>query len=86
MKPLRQMLIPAVGLAMMCGGCSSIEPPAGDKAAWEQQQKEDREAAEKSFTPKEHPVFYGAVYAGVIAAAVTGHGPVSWPDSSATDP
>jgi hypothetical protein len=86
MKLLTQMLIPVIGLALMCGGCSSLQPPPGDKAAWEQQQKEDRQAAEKSFTPKDHPVFYSAVFAGLIAACATGHGPASWPDESATNP
>jgi hypothetical protein len=86
MKPLMPTMIVAIVLALMGGGCSSLEPPAGDRAAWEQQQKEDREAAEKPFTPKDHRVFYGAVYAGLIAACATGHGPVSWPDESAVDP
>jgi len=86
MKRLTQMLIPVIGLALMCGGCSSLMPPAGDRAAWEQQQREEREAAEKSFKPKDHPVIYGAVFAGLIAACATGHGPVSFPNESATDP
>jgi hypothetical protein len=85
MKLLTQILIPVISLALMCGGCSSLKPPAGDKAAWEQQQREDREAAEKSFTPKNHPVIYSALYAGLIAASITGHEPASWPDESATD-
>jgi hypothetical protein len=79
MKPLTPTLILVIGLALMANGCSSLKPPAGDKSAWEQQQREDREATEKSFTPKDHPVFYSAVLAGLIAACVTGHGPVSSP-------
>ena len=86
MKLPTQMLILVIGLDLMCGGCSSLKPPAGDKAAWEQQQREDREAAEKSFTPKDHPVIYSALFAGLIAASVTGHGPVSMPHESAADP
>ena len=86
MKPLTPTMILAIDLVLMCSGCTSLKPPASDKASWEQQQKEDREAAEKSFTPKNHPVIYGAVYAGLIAACATGHGPVSWPDKSAADP
>jgi hypothetical protein len=86
MKLPKQMLISATGLALICGGCSSLKPPAGDKAAWEQQQREDREVADKSISPKDHPVIYSALYAGLIAACVTGHGPASWPDASGTDP
>lgn len=76
-------MILVASLIWMGGGCASLTPPAGDRAAWIQQQKENREAAEKSFTPKDHPVIYGAVLAGLIAACVTGHGPVSCPDDLA---
>jgi len=86
MKLLTQLLVPVIGLCLTGSGCSSLKPPAGDKAAWEQQQREAREAAEKSFTPKDHPVIYGVVFAGLIAACATGHGPVSMPNESATGP
>jgi hypothetical protein len=86
MKPLTPTMVLAINFVLMCGGCSSLKPPAGDKASWEQQQKEDREATEKSFTPKDHPVIYSAVFAGLIAACATGHAPTSWPNESAANP
>jgi hypothetical protein len=86
MKLLPQMLVPVIALALVCGGCSSLTPPAGDRSVWEQQQREDRETAEKPFTPINHPVIYGTVIAGLIAACATGHGPVSWPNETADNP
>ncbi len=77
MKPLTPVLNLVIVLALAGGGCASLTPPAGDRAAWMQQQNEDRDAAEKSFTPGNHPVFYGAVIAGLIAACATGHGPAA---------
>jgi hypothetical protein len=38
-KLLKAIMVISIGLTLMCGACSSLQPPASDKATWEAQQR-----------------------------------------------
>ena len=49
MRPLKTIMVPVIGLSLMCGGCSSLRPPPSDRQAWEAQQKQEQ--AQKDSAP-----------------------------------
>jgi len=58
-----------IGLILMSSGCASLLPPAGDKEAWEAQQKQE-EVQQQSDALGES--LYWAVMLGEISAALSG--------------
>jgi hypothetical protein len=51
MKPKKAIMVFIIGLTLMSSGCSSLQPPAGDKAAWEEQQRQEIKRQESAGDP-----------------------------------
>jgi hypothetical protein len=69
MKSVKCLLMLPAGLALVCSGCASINPPAENRADWKQQQKQQQEVANSSIY-KNDPSFYWFLWLAGIGATL----------------
>jgi hypothetical protein len=70
MKPMRLTAVLVVGLALMSFGCASLRPPAGDREAWEAQQKQDSARQEAAMEQDQVGMAFYFAYVGYCLGAV----------------
>jgi hypothetical protein len=58
MKPLKTGLLLTIGFALLTCGCSSLRPPAADKAVWLQEQEDERKNVTAQEKDMENLLYY----------------------------
>jgi hypothetical protein len=75
------IMIIVLQLALTGSGCSSLRPPAENRADWEQQQKKEAEVANNALWG-EHQGMFWSLYLSLIGAAIANNASLPIIDNS----